>query len=692
MLGSSHEPKVKCNQIEPTSFLSRGSNGDGFLWISCRQVFMPPEEAGGTPRAVERVTQRSIYTPVSANAGNRFPPVIVAIAVAAALYFARDIFVPLALALLLTFALSPLVTRLHRSGVPKGVAVLSVVTTAFLVIFIFVSIVASQLTVLAQNLPSYQYNIETKIRAIKDAQSGNSIFDRGARMFKRFSEEIGRSDEVERFESDNRAAAKPDPARQPPQNVAPPAPLEPLRGTDPDKPVPVEIRNPPPDPLSLLQTFAGPLIQPLATIGIVIVVVIFMLMRREDLRDRFIKLVGASDIHRTTTALHDAGKRVGQYLLMQLIINISFGVPIGIGLWFIGIPNPMLWGMLAIVLRFVPYIGPIIAAAFPLILSLAADPGWMALFWTAALFIVLELISNNIMEPLLYGSKTGLSPVAILMAAIVWTWIWGPIGLILSTPLTVCLVVLGRHVPKFEFLDVLLGNEPVLLPPQQLYQRLLSGDPDEATEKAEEYLQSATIMDYYASVAIPALLLAEHDRGRGVLDEPRRNRVAQSMVLLVENLSEYHDVEDEEEKEAAVEVKKAESDGKKFTTEKSKTIVSAGGRRDLDDAVAVVLGDILERKDFDVRDISHDELKAVNVGKLDLTGVSTICISYLDASSIAHARYLVRRVRRRNTRVKIVIGFWAENAADIDGEKIVGSTRNCFFVSSIQAAIKEVCK
>ncbi|MBZ9602044.1 AI-2E family transporter [Phyllobacterium chamaecytisi] len=655
---------------------------------------MPSEGAGGKSRAVERVTQRSIYTPVSANAANQFPPIIVAIAIVAALYFAREIFVPLALALLLTFALSPLVTRLHRSGVPKGVAVLSVVTTAFLVIFIFVSIVASQLTVLAQNLPSYQYNIETKIRAIKDAQSGNSIFDRGARMFKRFSDEIGRSDEVERFESDNQAAAKPDPARQPPQNVAPPAPLPPLRGIDPNKPVPVEIRNPPLDPLSLLQTFAGPLIQPLATIGIVIVVVIFMLMRREDLRDRFIKLVGASDIHRTTTALHDAGKRVGQYLLMQLIINISFGVPIGIGLWFIGIPNPMLWGMLAIVLRFVPYIGPIIAAAFPIILSLAVDPGWMVLFWTAALFIVLELISSNIMEPLLYGSKTGLSPVAILMAAIVWTWIWGPIGLILSTPLTVCLVVLGRHVPKFEFLDVLLGNEPVLLPPQQLYQRLLSGDPDEATEKAEEYLQSATITDYYASVAIPALLLAEHDRGRGVLDEPRRNRVAQSMILLVENLSEYHDVEDEEEKGAEPEggSKKVVANKEKVKPETPRTIVSAGGRGDLDDAAAVVLGDILERKDFDVRDISHEELEAINIGKLDLASVNAIYISYLNTSSVAHARYLVRRIRRRNARVKIVIGFWAEDGSEVDGEKIVGSTRNCFFVSSLEAVVKEVCE
>lgn len=658
---------------------------------------MPAEDAkvaeggGKSPRAVERVTQRSIYSPaLSTSPQTQFPPVIVAMAVVAALYLARDIFVPLALALLLTFALSPLVTRLYRSGVPKIAAVIGVVIMAFLAIFIFVGIVISQLTVLAQNLPSYQYNIETKIRTIKEAQSGNSVFDRGARMFKRLGEEIGRSDEVERFSPRDDGNKAEDPQRQPPQNVEQPNRAPPLRTQDPDKPVPVEIRYPSPDPLSLLGTVAGPLIQPMATIGIVIVVVIFMLMRREDLRDRFIRLVGASDIHRTTTALHDAGKRVGQYLLMQLLVNISFGIPIGIGLWFIGIPNAMLWGLLAILLRFVPYIGPIIAAAFPLILSLAVDPGWTLLVWTALLFIVLELISNNIIEPLLYGSKTGLSPVAILMAAIVWTWIWGPIGLILSTPLTVCLVVLGRHVPRFEFLDVLLGNEPVLMPPQQLYQRLLSGDPDEATEKAEEYLQSSTTIDYYASVALPALFLAEHDRGRGVLDAPRRSRVAQSMILLVENLSDHHDVVDGEEKGADA-VDKSEASRKTPKSKKPQTIISAGGRGDLDDAAAVIIGDILEREDFDVNDITHDELEAANINKLDLAGVGVIYVSYLDLSSVAHARYLVRRIRRRNARTKIVICFWAEDADKVDGEKIVGSTRNCFFVASVEAAIERVC-
>ena len=239
----------------------------------------------------------------------------------------------------------------------------------------------------------------------------------------------------------------------------------------------------------MLQTVVGPLVQPLATTGIVIVFVVFMLLQREDLRDRFIRLVGSRDLHRTTQALGDAAERVGRYLLMQLLVNVAYGIPIGIGLWLIGVPNPLLWGMLSVVLRFVPFIGPILAAAFPLALSIAVDPGWTMLLWTAALFIVLEMISGNIVEPWLYGASTGLSSIAILAAAVFWTWLWGPVGLLLSTPLTVCLVVLGRHVPQFGFLNVLLGSEPVLEPAESLYQRLLAGDPDEATERAEEYPQ-----------------------------------------------------------------------------------------------------------------------------------------------------------------------------------------------------------
>ena len=310
--------------------------------------------------------------------------------------------------------------------------------------------------------------------------------------------------------------------------------------SEPD-PIPVQIRQPDPAPLQMLQTIVGPLIQPLATTGIVIVLVVFMLLKREDLRDRFIRLFGTGDLHRTTQALGDAAERVGRYLLMQLVVNVAYGIPIGIGLWLIGVPNPLLWGMLSIVLRFVPFIGPIIAAAFPLALSIAVDPGWTMLLWTAALFIVLELISGNIVEPWLYGASTGLSSIAILAAAIFWTWLWGPVGLLLSTPLTVCLVVLGRHVQQFGFLNVLLGSEPVLEPAESLYQRLLAGDPDEASERAEEYLKTHSVLTYFEDVAIPALSMFEHDRARGVLTDERRALVAAGALTLVDNLSEHED-------------------------------------------------------------------------------------------------------------------------------------------------------
>ena len=239
----------------------------------------------------------------------------------------------------------------------------------------------------------------------------------------------------------------------------------------------------------MLQTIIGPLLEPLATGGIVIVVVIFMLLKREDLRDRFIRLVGGSDIHRTTEAIEDAGKRVGQYLLMQLVVNVTYAIPIGDRSVGHRRAQRSALGLMALVFRFVPFIGPVISSIFPLALAIAVDPGWSMLLWTAALFIVVELVSNNVIEPWLYGSRTGLSPLAIIIAAVLWTWLWGPLGLLLSTPLTVCLVVLGKHVPRFEFLDVMFGNKPVLEPHQQLYQRFLAGDPDEATERAEAFLE-----------------------------------------------------------------------------------------------------------------------------------------------------------------------------------------------------------
>ncbi len=416
------------------------------------------------------------------------PPLITIAGVTAILYLGQDVLLPFAIALLLTFALAPIVSFLRRRAVPKILAVIMTVFIAFSFMAVFGFLVASQVSNLAQNIPVYQTNIVEKVRSLRELGAGGGVIDHLTRVIERVGEELRLGTQ----------------------------PAGPVGTPEQPKPLPVEIVSQQ-TPLDILQNIVVPLISPFATAGLIIVVVIFMLLEREALRDRFIRLAGYGDLHTTTEALRDAGTRVGRYLLMQLVINTTYAIPIAAGLWLLGIPNALLWGLLTLVLRFVPYIGPAIGMLLPMMVTLAVTPGWAPLLWTAALFVVMELISNNVLEPWLYGSRTGLSPLAIIVAAIFWAWLWGPLGLVLSTPLTVCLVVLGRHVPQFEFLNVLLGNEPVLEPHARVYQRLIAGDPDEAADYAEEFLQDAYLVDFYDKVGIPALMLAEQDRQRGVL-------------------------------------------------------------------------------------------------------------------------------------------------------------------------------
>ena len=591
---------------------------------------------------------------------------IAAIAVVTALYFGREVFVPIALAVLLTFLLSPIISLLRRWRIPRTVAVITVVVTAMFAIFAFGVLVANQMSLLASNLPSYQYNIQNKIRDFRESQLASGSFDRAARMLEELEAEIREAQEEE--------------------EAAAPA------GEEEPDPVPVRIEEQDLSPLEMLQTIVVPLIQPLATGGIVIVFVIFMLLRREDLRDRFIRLVGSADMHRTTNALQDAGRRVGQYLLMQLVVNVTYAVPVAAGLWLIGVPNALLWGLLALVLRFVPYVGPIIAAFFPLALSIAVDPGWSMLFYTAALLITIELISNNLIEPWLYGSRTGLSPVAIILAAIFWTWLWGPIGLLLSTPLTVCFVVLGRHVPQFEFLHVLLGNEPVLNPHERLYQRLLAGDPDEATEQAEHFLKEKPIGAFYDEVAIPALVLVEHDRSRGVLDDIHREMVASSAVELVENLAEheYEPPEPDEEEDVPVLEESVRRKRHREIELQPGRVACVGARGNLDDAAAVMLRDALEHSGVPAVDMPHEILQPARLRDFDFSGIGTVVVGYLNAESIAHARYLVRRLRRQSPSVTVVIAFWslAEDEGEI--EKVADAIKADALMTTIAEVVELV--
>ncbi len=570
------------------------------------------------------------------------------IAAIVVLYVAKELLLPLAIAVLLTFALAPIVSFLRKMKLPRLAAVIGAVAFAFAAISIFSLIVAAQVSQVAQDIPKYQSNIVEKIRVLKETGSEDGVISRLGRVFERVNTEI------------NESASSATPAN--PQ----------LHGEQ--RPLLVQIFSPQ-RPIETLRNIIEPLVGPLATTGLVIVIVIFMLLEREELRDRFIRLVGYSDLHRTTQALQDAGSRVGKYLLMQLVVNITYGVPLAAGLWLLGIPNALLWGMLAIVFRFVPYIGPVIAAVIPLFLAIAVAPGWSLLIWTAGLFILLELLSNNVIEPWLYGSRTGLSPLAIIVAAVFWAWLWGPIGLVLSTPLTVCLVVLGRHVPQFEFLQILLGDEPVLDPHERLYQRLLADDLDEATDNAEQMLEEKYLIEYHSAVSIPALLLGEQDRARGALTKSQLADLAENAREVVANLNEIAaEEEDEDEQDREDDDKASKTPGKADEKEdefdvdlpdgSGKSVLCIGGHGELDDVAAVILAQVMSVEGAECEAVGHRDLVAARMRSLPLEGRNSIVIGFLNPDSLKYSRFAVRRLRRLAPHSRIGLVLWTSPGSE----------------------------
>ena len=545
----------------------------------------------------------------------------------AALYLGRDVLIPLALAILLSFALGPLVTWLHRRGLPRVPAVLAVMLLVTLLIGGFAALVASQLTLLGQQLPTYEANLRAKAREVAAAAPGGGLIDRTADLLRNFSREIDRITEGP-------------PGKPPDPSTAA------TGGEQAAKPIPVEIHEPPPLPLEALSTFVGPLLQPIATAGIVLVFIVFVLLQREDLRDRLIRLFGLSDVHRATAAIGDAARRIGRYLLMQLVINLLYGLPVAVGLFLIGVPNALLWGLLATVLRFIPYLGPILAAILPIALSFAVDTGWTTPILTVALFIGLELFINNVLEPWLYGSSTGLSPLAIIVAAVFWTTLWGPVGLLLATPLTVCLVVLGRHVPQLQFFEVLLGDQPVLAPEVKFYQRLLAGDPHEAEELAEDLLEEQPLQELLDDVVLPALLFADQDRQRGVLEPARAQAVAAAVTTIVDDLAEPLDPTPAGATGAPA----------------GRRVLCLGARYGLDTAAAGMLAQLLRQRGVTVEVLDAGTLLH---GGSQLERVDAVCLSYLDGGAVRQARRLLLRVRARLGRgIPACVCLWGIGAEE----------------------------
>jgi hypothetical protein len=411
----------------------------------------------------------------------------------------------------------------------------------------------------------------------------------------------------------------------------------------------------------------------LASTGIVIVLVVFFLIRREDLRDRFIRLVGRGQVTLTTQVLEDAALRVSRYLSMQLLINVIFGAVIATGLYLIGVPNAVLWGILATMLRFIPYIGPWIAAAMPIGLSMAISTSWLAPILTVALFVVLELVTNNVLEPWLYGKNTGVSAVAVLLAAIFWTWLWGIAGLLLATPLTVCLLVIGKHVPHLSFLDTLLGNEPVFEPKTRVYQRLLALDQEEAAELLDGYLEHKPLVEVYDTVLIPALALAETHWHRGELADGRHTFMLQSLKEIIEDLGQRQ-VELQAET-AAKDTSEANGDSASVVVPDSPPvcILCLPARDEADEIAATMLAQLLDTSGCIVQAVSVTARASEMVDLVEQRQPAVVCVSATPPAAVMHARYLCTRLRARMPKVNLVVGLWDTPGELTKAKKRIGS-------------------
>ncbi len=607
--------------------------------------------------------------------------------IVATLYFGREVLVPVTLALLLAFVLAPVTTLLRRLHLGKVPSVLLGVILALGLIVAIGGVIGSQIAELASGIPKYATTVETKVSNVRSYTVG-----RLAHL----------ADVVGSHRSHGTAA---------PAAVAPGAPAT-ASTTGGAQPAPAPAPAAPADtslsPLQLARTYLSPILSPLATLGIVFVVAVFALLQREDLRDRLIRLVGSDDLHRTTLAIDDGGRRLSRYFVTQLSINTLFGVVIGLGLLIIGVPNPVLWGILSGLLRFVPYVGSFISAVLPMGLAAAVEPGWSMVIWTAVLYVVVEGVTGQVIEPMVYGHATGLSPFSVVVAAIFWSWVWGPVGLILSTPLTLCLVVMGRHVKRLEFLDVMLGDRPALTPVESFYQRILAGDADEAQDHAETLLRECSLTAYYDEVALKGMQLAANDARRGTLGHDQLDRVKLTITSLVDGLSGQEDEQPPPPKRGreAVDPHDDESalqshphpDSVEGDTQSLPPIwrgpgavLCIGGRGPLDEAASAILAQLVGKHGLGSRLVGYGDVSRERIDTLDVAGVAMACVSYLDISgSPSHLRYLMQRLRQRLPRgTPILVGLWPLEDSTLSDREVQRSIGADYFTSSLAEAVTD---
>ena len=546
----------------------------------------------------------------------------------AVLYLAREIFIPLAFAITLTLILAPAVAwlqKLHLGRVPS----------VFLVMAVTIAlaggvgwVIFNQLIDVANELPSYRENIHNKIQAMREP--GKNALGRAADTVKALGKELATvqtpTSPAVHGEGGGRRGI---------QNQA-----------SASHPLPVQIVDDPSNQFQYLRDVTRPFLAPLGVLGMVLIFTVFLLIEQDDLRDRLFRLAGLDRLNVMTQALEDATQRVSRYLMLQLLVNSCFGLLCAGGLYLIGLPYAFLWGAVAGILRIVPYVGSPVAGLLPLVLSLAVFDSWKPPLLVFLLFATLELVTGNFIEPWLYGTHTGISSLALLLTTVFWTALWGPAGLILSTPLTVCVVVLGRHAPQFSFLHILLGDEPVLAEEAQIYQRLLAMDDQQARAVAAIYLTENSLAQLYDSVLIPALTMAEQDRHKGALDKAREEFLFLSVKEMIAEFSEQTlSGESAERRQGA-------SGGR---------MICLPASDEADEITAAMLAQLMEQAGCAAVAFPLDSSLHQSIGLVEPDERDVFFVSALPPFAFARARTLGRHLQSRFPRTRLVVGVWGFN-------------------------------
>lgn len=551
--------------------------------------------------------------------------------VVAILYLGAGILVPLVLAILLAFALSPMVDLLSRKlHFPDPVAVIVSVLTALLFLGLFAYVAATQLIHIGAELPAYQTTIANKLRDLQHQLEGGGFLDGLTAALGSLTEQLSATTEA--------GAAQ---VRS---------------GT----PIPVTIANEVGNPLGVVSTLLGTLAGPLATAAIVVIFLIFLLLGRGELQERFIRLVSRGGYSTTNLAMSDASQRVGRYLQLQFFINVGYGVVFGLGLLVIGVPGAILWGLMIMLFRYIPFVGGLLVASIPILLAFAVDSGWGMLLATVGLFVVIDLTVANVVEPRIYGSSTGVSPVAILLSAMFWATLWGPVGLILATPMTVCLVVIGRYIPQFQVLETLLGSEPVLEPPERIYQRMLKGSVEEAIELAEEIVEEHGLETFQENTLLPALRLASAELADTPEALAQRRVLATSIDAVIEELGQVEPLE-------------------------GKAVVLVGGRSEIDESAARVVAQRLASQHVGSRVLPAMAVRQESISRIDIDGAEVVCLFYFGADIKAQTRYVTRRLRSIRPRIKVIVAHLGGDGPVVSAEglRVDGVTRG--FEETLQA-------